>query len=449
MLTGTDAKRTVVKNQAIVLTLTWIAYVSSYLVRKPFSVVKANMEEEFHYSRSLLGLMDSAFLFPYAVGQLSLSFLTDKYGARNMLSVGLMGSALAMITFGLWNDFYIFIALLFLNGLFQSMHYINCVAVIGPWLPESSRAIVYGIWGSCSSVGGLIGTWFTVIFLNAYGWRMAFVPPSIVVLVITAIQYCMIKSPKEAGVESPNAISRSQSAEQLSISFYELLCIPSVTPVSVCYFCVKFIRYSLLMWLPLYFYSKLGYTQGESAMLAITFEVGGSFGSPFLGFISSLCFGGANIRSVMFSQFLVGVSLIVFFLTSHLGPLSAGASMVFVGFFSAGSCMQISGCIACELGDRDERPVQGRVIGLINSMGSLGSVAQGPAIGVVADLCGWDGVFIMLVIIAFASSAFLVTSVANERTFLAKARVDEESPLLQTTIVAGTDIESGNEKSKN
>jgi sugar phosphate permease len=64
------------------------SYTSIYFVRKPFSVVKAPMQDALGLSMNTVAGIDSAFLGLYALGQLTLPALGDKLGARKML-VGL------------------------------------------------------------------------------------------------------------------------------------------------------------------------------------------------------------------------------------------------------------------------------------------------------------------------------------------------------------------------
>ena len=77
------------------------SYTSIYFVRKPFSVVKAPMQDALQLSNGALAGIDSAFLGLYAIGQLVLPALGDRLGARKMLVVGYLFSAIACFGFGL------------------------------------------------------------------------------------------------------------------------------------------------------------------------------------------------------------------------------------------------------------------------------------------------------------------------------------------------------------
>ena len=56
----------------IVFIIGWIAYASTYFLRKPLGVIKSDIESELKFSKSQLGIFDSALLLPYALVQVNL-----------------------------------------------------------------------------------------------------------------------------------------------------------------------------------------------------------------------------------------------------------------------------------------------------------------------------------------------------------------------------------------
>lgn len=53
----------------IVFVVGWLAYGSTYFLRKPLGVIKSDMENELKFTKSELGLFDTALLLPYALIQ--------------------------------------------------------------------------------------------------------------------------------------------------------------------------------------------------------------------------------------------------------------------------------------------------------------------------------------------------------------------------------------------
>ena len=91
--------RSLQTRQMFTFIITWLAYASTYLLRKPLGVIKPDLEKNLHLKKYQIGWLDASLLLPYAVMQMLLGGLGDKIGARKALSICLIGSALSMVSF--------------------------------------------------------------------------------------------------------------------------------------------------------------------------------------------------------------------------------------------------------------------------------------------------------------------------------------------------------------
>jgi len=114
------------------------------------------------FTTSQLGLLDVALLLPYAVAQIALGSLGDRYGARLVLSLSLILSGVSMLSFGVWNSFTMLCLLLFINGLAQVGHtceknhwYLSgCCGLFSHWrwghgIPLGDMLISSGVLPNC------------------------------------------------------------------------------------------------------------------------------------------------------------------------------------------------------------------------------------------------------------------------------------------------------------
>lgn len=72
--------------QWIVFGVLWLAYGSTYLLRKPLGVIKADLESGLNVSSAILGWVDTALLLPYAAVSLTLGSVGDRLGSRVTLA---------------------------------------------------------------------------------------------------------------------------------------------------------------------------------------------------------------------------------------------------------------------------------------------------------------------------------------------------------------------------
>jgi sugar phosphate permease len=168
------------------------------------------MEKELGFSKSQLGIFDTALLLPYALVQvvnqplkpqkifrprklliilklkMFLGPLGDRFGARRTFGFCLIATGVSMFSFGSWSSFSMLVLLLFLNGSFQvgpvhyffiklyvrdpcnndfyivfyvkSMCWPSSNKGLGAWVTDQQRSTVFGYYGTCPFVGGIIGT---------------------------------------------------------------------------------------------------------------------------------------------------------------------------------------------------------------------------------------------------------------------------------------------------
>ncbi|KAL5013407.1 hypothetical protein ScPMuIL_007677 [Solemya velum] len=357
------------RNQATVFLLGWFSYASTYLQRKPLGVIKGDLAHDLSLTTIQLGWLDTALLLPYAVVQILLSSLGDKVGPRKIFGVSLIISGFALVSFGAWNSYTILFILLFLSGSAQAQAWPNCSKTLRSWYPDNVCNSVFGIFGTCVFAGGIAGTSLAVYLQSTYSWRAVYLTPSFIVVILGVFVLLLFKSPKERGVEVPgkNVDIVVEDRKTTQLSWSEMLRLPVMKEVSISLLCVKMVRYSFYMWLPLYLFEHLKYSKAQSGMVSVTFEIGGVIGSAFLGVVIDRFFNGA---------------------------------------FNCGPDIILSGSVPAEIGDMDGRNAAAAVVGIVNGIGSIGTFLEGPVIGFISQVYGWVGMFILMISLSVVGMVF-------------------------------------------
>ncbi|XP_038067522.1 putative glycerol-3-phosphate transporter 2 isoform X3 [Patiria miniata] len=345
-------------HQACIFALTWTAYAGTYLLRKPLAVVKTDLSNELSMTRTDLGWLDTAMLFPYAAVQIVFGSSADKYGARRTLAVCLMTSAMSMASFGLWHSFYIYAVLLFINGAAQ------------------------------------------VHLQTRYGWRDTFFIPSFILGGIGLMVLMFLHSPSDLQVVIPGKDLESAVSEKLdpaTPSFVSLWKLPMLKEVAISVFCIKIVRYCMFMWLPMYLHQQLHYGKAGSGMLPTSFEIGGVLGSASLGYLIQRFLRGQMLLGSGLAILASTLSLVCFLLTASWGAVPNFTLMLIAGAFNCGVDPILSGSVPSELGELDGRKIQASVSGFVNGFGSLGTVLQGPIVGAITEYYGWSGMLYLII----------------------------------------------------
>ncbi|XP_053377158.1 uncharacterized protein LOC123529818 isoform X2 [Mercenaria mercenaria] len=396
------------RRQILIFVVGWFAYASTYCLRKPLGVIKTDLENELSISKTQLGLLDTALLLPYAVMQMLLGPCGDRFGSRKTFGVCLLFSGLSMASFGLWSNFYVFCLLLFLNGTAQAQCWPNCMKAIGSWYPDKVRNSVFGMFGTCAFAGGIIGTALAVWLQTTYGWRSAFLTPSILVAVLGLVVLVCFHQPDEVNIEvigkESLATSSTSSSSKSELTWFQLWKIPMLAEVAVAVFCLKAVRYCMYMWLPMYLLNQLKYSKGEAGMFSTTFEIGGVIGSAVIGVVLDRLFHGRSLFGTALSAALSGLSLLLFMMTGTWGVLFNTLFLFLAGAFNCGPDTILGGSVPAELGETDGRNAAAATVGLVNGFGSIGTFIEGPVIGVIATAYGWSGMFYFMIGVTFVGS---------------------------------------------
>jgi len=385
----------------IVFVVGWLAYGSTYFLRKPLGVIKSDMENELKFTKSELGLFDTALLLPYALIQIFLGTVGDKFGARKTFGICLILAGFSMITFGNWSSFNILAALLFLNGAFQSLCWATVNKGLGQWVADAQRNYIFGYFGTCPFVGGIIGTAFAVQLQLLYGWRLVHYIPSIICIGMGGLVLLLFKSPKELNTQVPDKESNvSNQKETKPLTSRELWAIPMVPEVSVTVFCLKVVRYAMYMWLPMYLQQYLNYSKTNAGMFSTMFEIGGIAGSATVGLCLKKFFDNKSLFGSTVGTFLSAVGLMIFMLTANWGTTVNSIVMIAVGFLNCGPDIILVSSVPSELGEMDGRNAASAVVGFVNGIGSIGTFLEGPVIGWISQNFGWSGMFYSMILLS-------------------------------------------------
>lgn len=387
------------KRQVVIFCLGWISYAATYLLRKPLGIIKTDLETEFGFSKTLLGVLDTALLLPYAFVQIFLSSIGDTLGSRQTMALAMMISGASMVTFCSWKEFSILFLLLAINGAAQGLCWPNVCKILGSWYPQKSRNSVFGIFGTSAFAGGMIGTILAVYTQSTYGWKFTCVVPSLIMCVLGLMVYMFLKTPEEICILIPGR-DPSCNTSQPTLSFLDVWKIPMVFETAVAMFCLKLVRYCLYMWLPLYLLDFLHYTKAEAGWLSTVFEVGGVFGSALLGIIIDRFLHGGMLIGSTLSSAISTIGLIGFFMTSQWGIIPNCLFMAIAGAFNCGPDTILGGSLPSEIGEANGRNAAAAVTGVINGFGSFGSCFEGPIVGLVSQYYGWSGMFYLMIFLS-------------------------------------------------
>jgi predicted MFS family arabinose efflux permease len=152
-----------------------LGYFLSYLFRAVNAVVGPNLAADLGLTAAELGLLTSAYLFAFALFQLPLGLLLDRFGPRRVQAALLASAAAGSLLFALGQDILTLTFARALIGLGFAGGLMSGFKAVVLWVPEPRRALANAAIMSFGALGILVATVPTELAVQVVGWRAVFV----------------------------------------------------------------------------------------------------------------------------------------------------------------------------------------------------------------------------------------------------------------------------------
>jgi len=409
--------------QGRIFAVTWLLYAGYYFCRKNYAVAQPVFMKEFGWSEAQVGVIITAYLTLYAVGQFLNGVAGDRFGARRMIMAGLGLSILVNALFGMAATIGVMAFLWGLNGLGQSSGWPGTMKTMSAWFGVRERGRVMAWWSTCYQIGevvscafaawlispGLVAALNGVLGATGRAWQYAFWAPAAALAGVGALfLWGQRDTPEAAGLARPPGRGRREKGDgkgQTAGIIREVLGNRYIWTLGSVYFCVKFVRYAFMFWLSTYLVTVLGFRPDKAGYMNIVLPLAGFLGAVAGGYASDRLFGSR--RAPVAALMLVGLAAAVWFYSGFaasrwLGPLG----LALIGFMTFGPDTLVSATSAMDFGSRRGAST---AAGFINGMGSVGAAIQGILVGFMAHRYGWSAVFSLLICLSLVSAAIQAT----------------------------------------
>jgi OPA family sugar phosphate sensor protein UhpC-like MFS transporter len=414
--------------------ITWLIYAGLYFTRQSFGLAKVALAADPNVlmSRSQYGLVDSALLTTYMLGQFVFGALGDRFGPRAIILPGLALSVVAAVATGFSTTLTAFIVFAILQGLAQSTGWSNVSKTMSSWFSLRERGRVIGLWCSHYTVGSaaagvfagwLIDHWGSLVpagiqgYHTAHFWPAAYWGPASLVFMILILASLLLRNrPEDVGLPpiekyhgEPESLLDDENKQHVAPErswtlVGEVLRTPTIWMLAAAYFAIKLVRYSFIFWGPKYVAECLGKDATESSIIAAALPMGGLVGVIATGYISDKWFQSRRAPVIVTSLLLAACVLMIGLTPIKNIWLMAGLFLL-VGIFLFGPDSMISATAAMDFGTKRGA---GTAIGCINGIGSIGGILGGWLPGKITTESNWTPLFAVFIVGLTVSAVVLV-----------------------------------------
>ena len=174
-----------------------LGYFLSYFFRAVNAVVGPRLVADLGLTATELGLLTSAYLFAFALFQLPLGVLLDRFGPRRVQAGLLACAATGALVFALGHDIVTLTLARALIGLGFAGGLMSGFKAVVLWVPEPHRALANAGVMSFGALGILVATVPTELAVQAVGWRGVFVGLASITFAVAALIFVAV--PEQGG----------------------------------------------------------------------------------------------------------------------------------------------------------------------------------------------------------------------------------------------------------
>lgn len=417
------------KVRHIVLWLTVLVYMITYMDRVVISVAAPSIQEEFGFSLITMGWIFGAFQLSYALFQIPGGWLGDRFGPRRALSgIVLWWSAFTALTAFMWSAQSMIVAR-FLFGMGEAGAFPNATRSLSRWMLPSERGFAQGITHAGARLGSAITPVIVVAIIALWGWRAPFVIFAVLGIVWAAVWFWYYRdTPKEhKGVNDAEqklisgALGESGSAGKgrKRVPWGQLVRARQLWLLSAMYACYAYILAIFLTWFPNYLINARGFSLAEMGLYASLPLAAAVIGDICGGSVSDELYkktGKINFsrRSVAIVGFLLAAAAIP--PAVLVGSPLAAVALFCVALFGLELTVGISWAVTLDIGGE----YAGSVSAIMNTFGNIAGASAATLTGYVVTAYGWEAAFMVLAVLAFVAAILFIWIDASRKIYVDK-----------------------------
>jgi MFS family permease len=381
----------------IVLAMLCAMYFITYVDRVNIGTAAGEIQRELTLTNTQLGLVFSAFAYPYLLFQIIGGWVGDHFGPRKTLFwCGMIWAAATIMTGFVTGIVSLFAARVAL-GFGEGATFPTATRAMQYWTPSDKRGFAQGLTHAFARLGNAVTPPLIALLITWVTWRGSFIALGFVSLVwgIAWAWYFRNEPREHAGMTEAELASLPPrpTGPRPQVPWSPLL--RRMWPVTLTYFCYGWSLWLYLNWLPLFFKNNFGLDIKNSALFASGVFFAGVLGDSMGGILSDrILKRTGRIRfarlSVIVAGFAGALASLLPILFIH--GITAVALCLSAGFFFAELVIGPIWSVPMDIAPK----YSGTASGIMNTGSALAAIVSPVVAGFVIDATGnWYLPFLM------------------------------------------------------
>lgn len=408
---NTKQNNTIVKMLSLLCPL---VYFASYMTRKNYSIVMADIIISEGISNADASLAATLSLISYGIGQIISGILGDKFKPQNIILCGLSLTTLMNVLMPVTDDFTVRSIIWFINGFAQSMLWPPLVRIMAATMDKTKYNEV------CTNVNvaGISGTillYITAssIWIKYFSWKYVFIS-SAAVSGIIAVIWVIGFSKASKGMKLFEKKEESKEDKKESTLSAKKLFASGFIFISVAIIAQGALRDGISDWVPTFIINTFNMESSSAILKSVLIPVFGVVSVKLVGVVNGkFVKDEVKAAAVTFGTGLMGCILLLLIYKENQ-YITLMLSAVITGFMHG-----VNYFLICIVPARFEKyNAVSTMSGIINSLTYVGSAAATYGFGAISDNFGWNTVLISWIAVAAVGTACCIVSIKPWKRFV-------------------------------
>jgi ACS family D-galactonate transporter-like MFS transporter len=411
----------IARGMSVAVVLLVISVLINYIDRGNLSIAASMIQDELRISHSQLGLLLSAFFWTYASCQLISGWLVDRFNVNWVMAGGFLVWSTATAMTGLVHGLAALFAVRLLLGAGESVAYPSYSKIFANHLPERHRGFANSVIAAGVSLGPALGLLAGGEVIAKFGWRPFFIVLGLVSLLWLPLWFWfMPRGPSLGGTVG----------KHVGPGILEILEQRSLWGSAAGLFCVNYVSYFLIIWLPYYLTRERGLPTRTMVVIGALVYVMSSVFATICGWLSDLWIAAGRAPTVVRKGFMsAGMILSAIFLVA--GVVASRTHIAMVLWLLAGAAYGVSASNTWAITQALAGPqAAGKWTGFQNFLGNMSGIVAGALTGYLLDRTGqffWPFTATAIIAIFGCLSYVFIVGPIEESRWRSSPRLDAAS----------------------
>lgn len=368
----------------VVLGTSFITLFINYSIRiGAYPILLPEMIKDFHMTKAQAGLIKSVFAITYLICAPIMGRLTDRIGARKVISFFCLFLGGGSFLMGLAEDFSASAIFYGIVGIGSAAMWVPNAALIQRWFGMRRRGMALGILNSSSGAGfGIMGLFLPVI-VKEYNWRFGWFILGIAGISLFLLNGLLLRNqPEEMSLSAWGGVEDVRKENFLSerIGYFKILKQNQFWIIGTSYLLISYGSYALLDFIVTYGTLEVNIPYEVSSFFITVVAFCGIPGAILIMILSDHI---GTKKSLWISYTLLALSILfIISVEENILFLMVGAGLF--GVFYGAVFPLVAACAR----DYFPREVGGTVLGLLTIFYGLGAMIAPVGTGYLADITG-------------------------------------------------------------